>query len=338
MRILSRLSRLSRLAVISCVACGGAVDDARDGGDGSATIDDAAGQPDLVGTDDGVIHDLSGTAIGDFATSADMTFTGHVPRQGACTTAVVPSPGNQIAHQKGSTCAQLGYYDYTPSGYDTKANWPLILFFHGDGQRGNGTTDLASNLGDGLPKDIAGNKWDPGKRFVVLSPQMDDRNGLPERTAAYVKAFVEFAVANYDVDIHRVYITGLSGGGAPVYNYLAAESGGIAAATSIESGWYSTQGQECKWKNVPTWYFHGAVDGIVPANDHATKSFNTLVACIPAPATPPRYTLFKDVGHSAWNNAYESVGMNGAEPLVASPPGTTVFDRTLYDWFLQYTH
>ena len=165
---------------------------------------------------------------------------------------------------------------------------------------------------------------------------MDDRGGLGERSAASVDAFVKFAKANYDVDVKRIYLTGLSGGGAPVYNYLGTYSGGEVAATNINAGWYTTQGKECLWKDVPIWYFHSDKDGTVPAPDHTTKSYDTLRACSPSAKVAPRYTMFAGIGHSAWGPAYDLSGMDATKyPIIA--PGTTPYDVSLYDWFLRYS-
>ena len=310
------------------------------GGDDSGSP--STGQPDGGGTppaDGSVVADAttSRDGAGPSDARADTSDGAIFPRPGACTPPVVPTPGVQTAHPKGSTCAKLGYLAYVPDGYAARDDWPIILFFHGDGERGNGTTDLPNVANNGLAKDIKNGTWDPQKRFVVLSPQMDDRNNMTERTGASVNDFVDFAKKNYQVDVKRIYLTGLSGGGAPVYTYLGDYSGGESAAAAPMSGWYSTQGKECAWKQIPIWYFHGAVDNVVPAPDHATKSFNTLAACSPAAPIAPRYTLFRDVGHSAWDPAYELTGMNATNfPLVAGPPGTTPYDVAFYDWLLKY--
>ena len=293
----------------------------------------------------GACSDHSGNSGGDAAvtdgSAADLGGSspdgGKGPRPGACATAIIPTADTQTARPKGSTCAALGYHEYVPAGYAASSNWPLILSFHGDGERGDGVADLGKLLNAGLPLQIKNGTWDAQKRFVVLSPQMDDRGGLKDRTDASVKAFVDFAVANYDVDVHRVYMTGYSGGAEPIYNYLGPESGGIVAAALPISGWYSTQNQECKWKQVPIWYFHGAVDNTVPAPQHSTLSYTRLVACSPGPTVAPRYTLYKDRAHDDWNLTYDLAGMDAVKyPLVA--PGTTPYDVSIYDWFLQYTH
>src|SRR5262245_41356371 len=56
---------------------------------------------------------------------------------------------------------------YLPPGYetDTTTRWPLILFLHGSGERGNELDRVAVN---GLPKEIAAGREIPA---VVLSPQ-----------------------------------------------------------------------------------------------------------------------------------------------------------------------
>ena len=185
---------------------------------------------------------------------------------------------------------------------------------------------------------IKDGNWDSGKRFVVLSPQMEDRQQPNERSGSSVRDFIDFAKANYDIDVRRIYLTGLSGGGAPIYNYLGDYSGGEVAAVSPMAGWYSTQGKECSWKQIPIWYFHSALDNVVPPAQHSTLSFNTLSSCPQAAPVPPRYTMYKNLGHSAWGPTYDLTGMNATNyPLVASPPGTTPYNVSLYDWFLQYS-
>jgi predicted esterase len=264
---------------------------------------------------------------------------GKMPRPGACMPLIVPTQDVQTERQKGTTCAALGYHEYVPPTYDASSNWPLILAFHGDGERGNGTSELGLLLNSGLPQMVKNGTWDPQKRFVVLSPQMDDRDGKTERTGQSVKDFIAFAVANYDVDVHRIYLTGYSGGAEPIYNYLGAEAGGVVAATLPISGWYSTQNTECTWTQIPIWYFHGAKDGTVPAPQHSTPSYNNLVACNPGATIAPRYTMYANRGHDDWNLTYDLSGMNATDyPVVGAPPGTTPYDVSIYDWFLKYSH
>ncbi len=48
----------------------------------------------------------------------------------------------------------IGFYEYKPTDYNTNTRYPLIIFLHGIGERGNGTTELSRVLGLGTPNRI----------------------------------------------------------------------------------------------------------------------------------------------------------------------------------------
>lgn len=64
------------------------------------------------------------------------------------------------------------YYVYTPSGYnpDSEKTWPLLLFLHGDGERGNGHDELPYVLKHGPLYEA----WVHKRKlpFVIVSPQL----------------------------------------------------------------------------------------------------------------------------------------------------------------------
>ena len=55
---------------------------------------------------------------------------------------VGPSSSRQTARQLGSTTAPNGFDEYLPPSYDGSVATPLLIFWHGVGENGNGTTDL----------------------------------------------------------------------------------------------------------------------------------------------------------------------------------------------------
>src|SRR5699024_6921671 len=91
--------------------------------------------------------------------------------------------------------------DYKETGYK---RWPLVLFLHGAGERGN---DLEAVKKNGLPKLVEEGRDFP---FIIVSPQCpaglwwstDDLNLL-----------LNDLIQRYEVDIDRIYATGLSMGG-----------------------------------------------------------------------------------------------------------------------------
>ena len=78
-----------------------------------------------------------------------------------------PTPGQQTAEMYEGSGKKLGYLLYVPAGYknDGDKKWPVILFLHGSGERGNGTTDLEKNKKHGPPKLIE------NQRHIVGPPQ-----------------------------------------------------------------------------------------------------------------------------------------------------------------------
>ena len=40
----------------------------------------------------------------------------------------------------------IGFYEYKPTNYTTNTKYPVIIFLHGIGERGNGTTQLSAVL------------------------------------------------------------------------------------------------------------------------------------------------------------------------------------------------
>jgi predicted peptidase len=74
-----------------------------------------------------------------------------------------------------------GYYESLPVDYysNPTKKYPLLIFFHGSGELGNGTTDISKLASTGLPKLIKDggfptsfNVGGENFSFIVISPQM----------------------------------------------------------------------------------------------------------------------------------------------------------------------
>jgi hypothetical protein len=76
-----------------------------------------------------------------------------------------------------------GYYKSLPSHYgESTEKYPVIIYFHGGGQYGNGSTDLPLILTEGIPKLISEKKFPPsftvdGEKFsfIVIAPQLTQK-------------------------------------------------------------------------------------------------------------------------------------------------------------------
>lgn len=116
-------------------------------------------------------------------------------------------------HQKGSTTLQFGYIRFVPDNWDSTAKIPVVVFFHGVGERGSGNlSDLNRILNIALPKELKnGRQLDA----VVICPQhysgfyAFDRANLE---ANEVKPVLTYVRSLPTTDLNRVYVTGLSAG------------------------------------------------------------------------------------------------------------------------------
>ncbi|HEV3190093.1 MAG TPA: hypothetical protein VGY54_06325 [Polyangiaceae bacterium] len=233
------------------------------------------------------------------------------------------SSTRQTARLLGTNGAPNGYLEYLPPGYDGSSVAPLLVFWHGIGEDGNGTTDLPKLVAWGPPKLIANNNWDAARPFVVLSPQYTATSGTIAPGAgcpssATIDAFLTWAIAHYNVDAKRVYLTGLSCGAIGSWDYLASHRGAVVAAAVLLSGnpGDPTQASSawkrdgCSLGEVALWAFHGDADPTVPyAPEHDT--LQDIVAC---PAPPRRDIRFTDIAgglHEIWGPIYDLSGGRG---------------------------
>jgi predicted peptidase len=101
----------------------------------------------------------------------------------------------------------LNYLLYLPKEYgdDKSKQWPLILFLHGAGERGS---DLNKVKSLGPPKLVAEGKEMP---FIIVSPQVPERSTWDPEA---LDALLGEIIGQYAVDEARIYLTGVSMGGA----------------------------------------------------------------------------------------------------------------------------
>jgi|APLak6261675434_1056106.scaffolds.fasta_scaffold00372_13 predicted peptidase len=214
-----------------------------------------------------------------------------------------PASARQVQRRLGSTDAGNGYYEYLPPRYGDGVARPLIIFWHGVGEDGNGGTELSRVLLHGPPKLIAGDAWPDDRPFVVLSPQHAG-TGCP--SADEVHAFITFAASTYAVDPHRLYLTGLSCGAIGSWRYLTQHLDAQVAAAALIAGdpgnaWFI---HGCELGRVALWDFHGTDDfDVLIGPDRDTMTL--LIACPMPPRKDARFTEYPGVGHDSWTRTYD---------------------------------
>jgi len=201
---------------------------------------------------------------------------------------------------------------YLPEGYAEKkdARWPLMMFLHGAGERGD---DLNRVKVHGPPMLVEKGKKFP---FIILSPQCP--KGQVWKADELV-ALLDHVCEKYRVDKTRQYLTGLSMGGYGSWSLGVAHCDRFAAIAPICGGGnfiklYNASGAKGKaLRSLGVWAFHGAKDTVVPLSE-SEKMINGLKKF----GHPnPNLTVYPDARHNSWSATYDN--------------------PKLYEWFLKHS-
>jgi predicted peptidase len=207
----------------------------------------------------------------------------------------------QTAHTFRRDGHALRYLLYLPEGYDPGGEaWPLLLFLHGAGERGD-SLDLVK--AHGPPRLVEEGHAFP---FLLVSPQQPPGAWWDPAALA---ALLDDVEARHRVDPDRVYVTGLSMGGFGTWALAILQPDRFAAIAPVCGGG-EAEGV-CAIRDVPAWAFHGALDSVVPLARSA-EMVDALYAC----GGNPRFTVYPEADHDSWTETY------------ANP--------TLYEWLLSH--
>jgi dienelactone hydrolase len=278
--------------------------------------DGSGGGPGATGGGSGAGGDPGGTGGTGSGTGGQAE---GFPWEGAIDADGPASSSRLVERQLGTTTAGQGFYEYVPSGYPGDVEWALLVFIHGLGENGNGTSDLNRVLATGIPDLIERDLWPNDRPFVVLMPQ----NSQGDCTrASDIEAMIAYGLDNYAIDPRYVYLTGLSCGAIGSWGYLQQHlDEQIAAFVPIagngEGAWNAAG---CELGRVAIWGFHGDADQtVLPSGTHIP--LDGLADCPVPPARPSQKTIYPDVGHDSWTRTYDlSAG------------------HDIYTWMLGFTH
>jgi predicted peptidase len=199
---------------------------------------------------------------------------------------------------------------------DTAANdlrYPLIIFFHGAGERGTDNEKQTVHIRELFLNKENANKFKAfifapqcpeDKRWVesdwtVAKHHMPDTESLPMKLTMDL---LKVLVRKYPIDTNRIYVTGLSMGGFGTWDILARYPGKFAAAVPICGGGDTKTAKTLI--STPIWAFHGSNDKLV--NVQLTRQ---MIMAIKEHGGNPRYTEYRGLGHNSWSKAYKEKGL-----------------------------
>lgn len=206
----------------------------------------------------------------------------------------------------------LNFLVSLPKGYDedSEKKWPLVVFLHGAGERGD---ELQKVAAWGPPKMVAEGREFP---FILISPQCPADSWWALEP---VMELIEHAEETYRVDADQIILTGLSMGGYGTWHFASFNPNKFAAIVPICGD--GTPYLVRSITHLPIWTFHGAADTVVPVG-----GTDRLVAELKKRGNENvKYDRYEGVGHNSWSQAYATEGLfpwmmeqrRGAKPEAA---------------------
>ena len=202
----------------------------------------------------------------------------------------------------------LPYRQYVTSDLPEGTKVPLVLFFHGSGERG---TNNVSQLAIGVKPII---RYCHSKKIpvAVIAPQcprggwwVNTRwNALSDRMKPEPTVPMELSIEllldrckELPVDTNRIYVTGISMGGFATWDILQRHPKLFAAAIPVCGGGDETLAW--KLRNVPIWAFHGSAD----KNVRVERS-RSMVSALWEYDGKIRYHEYPGGSHYIWGPTY----------------------------------
>jgi predicted peptidase len=213
--------------------------------------------------------------------------------------------------------ATYRYVVFVPIEWTSNKKWPVVLFLHGAGERGDdGLMQSDVGLGSAIRKHA--------DRFpaIVVMPQC--RKNIwwqAPSMEAQALAALDAATKEFNGDPERTYLTGLSMGGYGTWDVaakwpnrfaaIAPVCGGVKIPVQVAKQTGVTQPESDdiyvqaakKVAGIPIWVFHGGADPVVPVAES-----RLMVEALKGLSADVKYTEYEGIGHNSWDKAY-----NGAE-------------------------
>lgn len=208
----------------------------------------------------------------------------------------------------------LLYRELAPQQIEQDKKYPLVLFLHGAGERGN---DNISQLAHGsmmftnpvnrekypcyvvFPQCPSDEYWPSPKRpdnFHVKNPL--PLNAAMSKPLTLTKELLDKLTNEYQIDPERIYIIGLSMGGMGTFDMVCRFPDYFAAAVPICGGINTERLSDFKTQTNFR-IFHGDADSVVPVRFSREAYLKLNVEGVDV-----EYIEFPGVDHGSWNPAF----------------------------------
>ena len=205
----------------------------------------------------------------------------------------------------------LPYRLILPENYDDSSTYPLLVFLHGVGERGN-DNELQLKLcvqyiADSLPECIIVVPQCPLDGMWVDFPYGSGTysiEAIPESNELIaLMQLLDSLKEELSIDVDRIYASGLSMGGFGAWDLMMRHNDYFAAGILVCGGGDPSQAEVLK--DTPLFVFHGSADTVVPV----AGSRDTVQAIKDAGGTLVTYVEYEKGSHFIWDTAFAHEGM-----------------------------
>lgn len=230
--------------------------------------------------------------------------------QGSLWSQEVPSFQKEVLQTE---IGSLPYRILLPADFSKNKEYPLLIFLHGSGERGD-DNELQLTLGADL---FLSEEVRQKHQAIVVFPQCPvDRSWnnsvyrndgpnrvqfpkaiLPNPQQEQLEKLIEHLKATYSLNLRKLYIGGLSMGGMGTLELARRNPTLFAAAFSICGGAHPEVAGQLA--NTPIWLFHGDADTVIPVSGS-----KDLANALQKTGAPIRITVYPKVGHDSWTPAF----------------------------------
>ncbi len=207
----------------------------------------------------------------------------------------------------------LPYRILLPKNYNPSVKYPLILFLHGSGERGNDNEAQLTHGADLFLKESVRRDYPAIVVFPQLakdhlwssfesnntSPRVFNYPEKPEKVKhqELLKALIKKLKNQFNLDSNRFYVGGLSLGGMGTFEIVYNNPKLFAAAFPICGG---ANAKIAKHISNPSWWiFHGTEDRVVPP-EYSQQMYDALKQA----GADVKLTLYPNVEHDSWTNTF----------------------------------
>lgn len=210
----------------------------------------------------------------------------------------------------------LPYQLMFPKDYDETKQYPLVVFLHGSGERGDenerqlihGRDFLRDNFRSNYPAIVLvpqcpkGSSW-ANIEINVHNNKTEYKFGVSERPTIVMETLMGLInnwISSGKVDKRQVYVGGLSMGGMGTFDILHRMPNTFAAAFPI-CGAGDTELVPNVVTSTAIWIFHGAKDSVV-----LPEFSRAMYEALKTKGRDVKYTEYPDLNHNSWSKTFEN--------------------------------